>query len=116
MFVRVHSNKEVRGGNTGSCFALVNYLSKEGGDFFSHTQGDSFDMFQVMEQIDNNKSKLGSEDAKFYMLSINPSQEELCHLLGRQVKTNKELTEEDRQTLSEKLQDYTRSCMDEYAR
>lgn len=116
MFVRVHSNKEVRGGNTGSCFALVNYLSKEGGDFFSHTQGDSFDMFQVMDQIDNNKSKLGSEDAKFYMLSINPSQEELCHLLGRQVKNNEELTAEDRQTLSEKLQDYTRSCMDEYAR
>lgn len=116
MFVRVHSNKEVRGGNTGSCFALVNYLSKEGGDFFSHTQGDSFDMFQVMNQIDNNKSKLGSEDAKFYMLSINPSQEELFHLLGRQVKSNEELTEEDRQTLSEKLQDYTRSCMDEYAR
>lgn len=116
MFVRVHNNKDVQGGNKGSCFALANYLSKEGEDFFSHTQGESFDMLHVIDSIDSNKSKLGSEDGKFYMLSINPSHEELCHLLGRKVKSNEDLTVEERQILSEKLQDYTRSCMDEYAK
>lgn len=116
MFVRVHNSRDVRGGNKGSCFTLANYLSKEGKSFFTHNDGEEVDTLEVIDRIDQNKSKLGSEDAKFYMLSINPSHKELCHLLGREVKCNEDLSVEDQQILTGKLQDYTRSCMDEYAK
>lgn len=118
MFAKVHPAKDVQSGNTGSCHDLVHYLQKEGDTglaFFSHTDND-VSPEKVITDIDGNKSKLGSDEAKFYMLSLNPSQAEQIHLIGREVNSLEELTPEERQAVYRKLEKFTRSAMDEYAR
>lgn len=112
MYVKVHNPKE-SGGNTGSSEALFSYLEKEneGRDivehehFFSHHQ-EGFSKYEAMNIIDNNKAKLGKEDEKFFMVSINPSEPELKHI---QEKYGVDKTEEA-------LKHYTRNVMDEYAK
>ena len=82
MFAKVHPAKDVQSSNTGSCHDLVHYLQKEGDTglaFFSHTDND-VSPEKVITDIDGNRSKLGSDEAKFYMLSLNPSQAEQVHL------------------------------------
>lgn len=118
MFAKVHPAKDVQSGNTGSCHDLVHYLQKEGDTglaFFSHTDND-VSPEKVITDIDGNRSKLGSDEAKFYMLSLNPSQAEQVHLIGREVNSLEELTPEERQAVYRKLEKFTRSAMDEYAR
>lgn len=118
MFAKVHPAKDVQSGNTGSCHDLVHYLQKEGDTglaFFSHTDND-VSPEKVITDIDGNKSKLGSDEAKFYMLSLNPSQAEQIHLIGREVNSLEELAPEERQAVYRKLEKFTRSAMDEYAR
>ena len=118
MFARVHPAKDVQSGNKGSCHDLVHYLQKEGESelsFFSHTENE-VNPEKVIADIDGNRSKLGAEDAKFYMLSLNPSQAEQIHLIGREVQSLDELTPEERRTVYRKLEQFTRSAMDEYAR
>lgn len=118
MFAKVHPAKDVQSGNTGSCHDLVHYLQKEGDTglaFFSHTDND-VSPEKVITNIDGNRSKLGSDEAKFYMLSLNPSQAEQVHLIGREVNSLEELTPEERQAVYRKLEKFTRSAMDEYAR
>lgn len=113
-----HPAKDVQSGNTGSCHDLVHYLQKEGDTglaFFSHTDND-VSPEKVITNIDGNRSKLGSDEAKFYMLSLNPSQAEQVHLIGREVNSLEELTPEERQAVYRKLEKFTRSAMDEYAR
>lgn len=75
MFAKVHPPEDVQSGNTGSCHDLVRYLQKESGDglsFFSHTEQE-VSPEKVIGDIDANRSKLSANDAKFYMLSLNPS-------------------------------------------
>lgn len=118
MFAKVHPAKDVQSGNTGSCHDLVHYLQKEGDTglaFFSHTDND-VSPEKVITDIDGNRSKLGSDEAKFYMLSLNPSQAEQVHLIGREVNSLEELAPEERQAVYRKLEKFTRSAMDEYAR
>jgi hypothetical protein len=118
MFAKVHPAKDVQSGNTGSCHDLVHYLQKEGDTglaFFSHTDND-VSPEKVITDIDGNRSKLGSDEAKFYMLSLNPSQAEQVHLIGREVNSLEELTPEECQAVYRKLEKFTRSAMDEYAR
>lgn len=98
--------KSSSGNNTGSCATLVEYLNKENeqkelGDgryFFSHDQ-DEVLSYTVEDSIDNNHRKLGKKDAKFYMLTINPSHKELQHI---------NCNEKD-------LMAYTREVMEAYA-
>lgn len=118
MFAKVHPAKDVQSGNTGSCHDLVRYLQKEGDSglaFFSHTEN-SISPEKVIVDIDGNKSKLGAQEAKFYMLSLNPSHEEQVHLIGRKVGSFDELAPEEQQAVFRKLEQFTRSAMDEYAR
>ena len=118
MFAKVHPAKDVQSGNTGSCHDLVHYLQKEGDTglaFFSHTDND-VSPEKVITDIDGNRSKLGSDESKFYMLSLNPSQAEQVHLIGREVNSLEELAPEERQAVYRKLEKFTRSAMDEYAR
>lgn len=118
MFAKVHPAKDVQSGNKGSCHDLVHYLQKEGNgelSFFSHTD-DMVNPEKVITDIDSNKSKLGAEEAKFYMLSLNPSHSEQVHLIGREVQSLDDLTPEERQAVYRKLENFTRSAMDEYAR
>ena len=65
--------------------------------------------------IDGNKKALGANDAKFFMLSLNPSQSEQMHLIGRKVDDLKELTPQEKKEVFQKLEAFTRSAMDEYA-
>ena len=85
MFAKVHPAEDVKSGNTGSCHDLVRYLEKETGEgqrFFSHTEQD-ISPERVIMDIDGNKKALGANDAKFFMLSLNPSQSEQMHLIGK---------------------------------
>lgn len=117
MFAKVHPPEDVKAGNTGSCRALAEYLDKEAGKelkFFSHAEED-VPIEDVVNSIDHNKKALGAGDAKFFMLSLNPSEAEQKHLIGRDVNDISELTPEEHQRVIEKLRIFTRSAMDEYA-
>ena len=73
----------------------------------------------VMQKIDNNHKKLMKGDDKFYMLSINPSQDEAAHLIrkvtGKQVTEFEQLTVEEQEKVIHELKNYSRNCMDLYA-
>lgn len=106
MFAKVHPAEDVKSGNTGSCHDLVRYLEKETGEgqrFFSHTEQD-ISPERVIMDIDGNKKALGANDAKFFMLSLNPSQSEQMHLIGRKVDDFKELTPQEKKEVFQKLE------------
>lgn len=110
MFAKVHPAEDVKSGNTGSCHDLVRYLEKETGEgqrFFSHTEQD-ISPERVIMDIDGNKKALGANDAKFFMLSLNPSQSEQMHLIGRKVDDFKELTPQEKKEVFQKLEAFTR--------
>jgi hypothetical protein len=96
-----------KGNNKGSCKALVNYLCKENEGksltqrehFFSHSE-DQINRLQVIGSIDNNISKLGSNDSKFFMVTLNFSKIELEHIKND----------------STKIKQYARQVMDIYAK
>lgn len=96
-----------KGGNSGSCGGYVNYLEKENENklehekenFFSHDR-DNVKGFEVIESIDNNRKKLGKDEAKFYSVTLSPSQDELKHIGNDK----------------EKIKDFTRAVMDDYAK
>lgn len=85
MFIKF--SKSEKGDNKGSVAALVNYLTKEdkGKDyseqehFFSHSE-DRIGIGRIIQRIDGNRKKLGKNDAKFYMLTLNPTEEELAFI------------------------------------
>lgn len=95
-----------KGNNKGSCLALVEYLNKEneGKEFDGHrhffTQGeDMVTRAEVQQAIDSNHRKLSKKDAKFYMITVSPSERELQHI-----------------KCSERaLREYTRRVMNTYA-
>ena len=72
-----------------------------------------------MQKIDSNHKKLMKGDDKFYMLSINPSQDEAAHLIrkvtGKQVTEFEQLTVEEQEKVIHELKNYSRNCMDLYA-
>jgi len=93
--------------NKGSSQKMVNYLEHEDQDktilekehFFSSDK-DIVPSNDVIDKLDNNRKKLGRNDAKFFHISISPSIEEL-EAIG---------------SSSEKLKAYTRTVMNEYAK
>ena len=91
--------------NSGSCRALVNYLSKEDKgkglekeSFFSH-DNDEVLSIDVIKSIDNNCPLIGKQEAKFYSLVVAPRPDEMDH-----IKNDKE-----------RLKSYVRDAMDIYA-
>ncbi|NJO93088.1 MAG: hypothetical protein HC831_32105 [Chloroflexia bacterium] len=115
-------------GNTQSCIDLVDYLEKENEEkdfeeqerFFNHASK-NFDSQYVIQKIDNNKKGLKDKDAKFFMLTINPSERELKHLAkiatkGREVSDVSQLSKEEYERYNNILREYTREVMDEYAK
>lgn len=118
MFAKVHPAEDVQAGNKGSCTDLARYLEKEAGQghrFFSHTENE-VSTEEVIISIDHNKKGLKSDDAKFFMLSLNPSESEQRHIIGRDVSDFSELSGAEREAVFKKLEDFTRSAMDDYAR
>lgn len=90
--------------NTGSCAALVTYLEKENKDleekvYFFDQDSDQVLLEEVIAKIDQNIQKLGKSDAKYFMVTISPSEKELRHI----------------QNNTEQLRDYARAVMEAYA-
>ena len=104
MYVKIQNSG--KGGNSGSSSAYVSYLEKENDHkpenekehFFSH-ENDNVKAFEVVDSIDNNRKKLGKDEAKFYSVTISPSKEELKH-----IGNDKNI-----------LKSFTRAAMDKYA-
>lgn len=117
MFVKV-SRTPINGGNKGSCSLLVNYLEKESEGEFHDKDNNVISANDVQKGIDEHviNSKLSNNEAKFYMITIAPSKDEINHLVGRNVNSIDELSAEEKQGLNEKLNDYTTNVMDEYAK
>ena len=91
MYCSVHRPVNTPGvsDNKGSCLQLVEYLSKESNDerpyfdtFFSQNL-DFVSGNEVLHSIDNNHKTLKRKDDKFYMLSVNPSERELMHVIKK---------------------------------
>ena len=71
--------------NTGSCVAAAMYCEHERKELmdkglkpeaFFHQYSDFVSTNEVIDRIDNNKKKLCKKDAKFYVITVNPSAEE----------------------------------------
>ena len=112
MFVKI--SKPPVGDNKGSCVKLANYLEKEGGTFFSHNET-QMSYGSAVYSIDSNNKQLGLKEDKFYMITINPSQDELKYLLGENINSYEDLSPKDIESLNQKMMDYTRDVMDSYA-
>ena len=125
MYVKIHSSK--KDNNRGSCRALIDYLEKENLEKDTLSQEKFFDQnssdvsfYSAQASIDNNKGKLGKDETKFYMISVNPSKDELKHICksvsGRDIKNISQLTAIELKRYEEALKDYTRKVMDDYAK
>lgn len=134
MYLKIQTSEKANG-NKGSANALASYLEKEDvmnenesfekGElpeprtgFFDHHNSGIFKN-EVIQKIDTNKKSLGKEDAKFYSLTISPSNEEQKHLLKNITKKDihdvNELNRRERIIYEKMLVNYTRKTMDEYA-
>lgn len=98
----------IKGNNRGSSAKLVNYLEKENDknissekEYFFSADRDKCNKWEVIQQIDNNAKgqKIEERQDRFYSIVIAPSQTELAHI-GND---------------PEKLREYTRSVMENYA-
>ena len=125
MYVKIHSSK--KDNNRGSCRDLINYLEKENLEkdvlnqekFFDQNTSD-VSFYSTQASIDNNKGKLGKDETKFYMISVNPSKDELRHISrsvsGRDIKNISQLTAIELKRYEEALKDYARIVMNDYAK
>jgi len=84
-------NIKIQGGgtgkysNTGSSYGVVSYLEHE--DLQRMSEQKSFEPFfnqeenvlsrEVIKEIDQNKAKLSKKDAKFFVITVSPSKEEI---------------------------------------
>ena len=105
MFARVHKASETKGGNKGSSTDLASYLDKEKDNdlkFFSHSE-DDISIQEVVSSIDNNRKQIGKNEAKFYMLTLNPSDKEIKHLIGKDVQNLDDLSTDERKELFTKI-------------
>lgn len=106
MFIQVHKVESTTK-NSGSSKNMMEYLEKEniGLDvineepFFSHNES-AVSGIRAQMDLDNNHRGLKANDSKFYMITINPSESELKHINND----------------PEKLKEYTRNVMNEYAK
>ncbi len=122
-------------GNKGSSNALATYLEKEdvikesealkNGElpeprtgFFNHQEEGIFKN-EVISSIDYNKKGLGRNDAKFYAITLSPSQSEQKHLLksitNKKINNVDELSRDEHKQYEKLLIDFARKSMNEYA-
>lgn len=127
MYCSVHRPVNTPGvsDNKGSCSQLIKYLSKEIDgtkpffDSFFSQQEEFVSANAAQIHIDNNHRTLKNNADKFYMLSINPSKDELrCvikRVTGKDVREFNELSPYEQSEVISELKNYTRKCMDQYA-
>ncbi len=101
MHAKIQGGGEGKYSNSGSCSNVVSYLEHEDFEriqnnekvetFFSHTE-DKINPNFIIESIDNNRKKLCKNDAKFFVITISLSDNELKHLskiddeIGKRIK------------------------------
>lgn len=125
MYIKINSPKKYK--NHRSCLKLVEYLDKENENiplgqkqaFFNQERND-VPLADVVNGIDSNIKKLGSDETKYYMLSINPSQKELKHICknitGRDISDISQMTSYELKEYEQALKDYSNEVMDVYAK
>ncbi|RZK60715.1 MAG: molybdopterin-guanine dinucleotide biosynthesis protein MobB [Pedobacter sp.] len=110
MFINITGSET--GNNKGSSGQLVHYLDKENRlfdqdpEFWFNGENDDIRSYKVKHALDNNIAKLCRDDAKFFLVNINPSQKEIAFL-------NEEFGEEE---MGEGLKEFCIKVMDEYAK
>jgi len=113
MFVNIPS-----GQNSGSCRRLAEYLNKEEiqeNRFFS-ASGENIHVEDVIQQTDcHNRQGVGKDESKFFLIDICPSNDELKHLIGRDVEDFSSLSDTEKAKLFSGLKAYTGGVMDGYA-
>lgn len=102
------------GNNKASCGQLVQYLEKENHtaspyskepELWFSTGCRDITPQEVRVRIDNNISKLGKDDAKFFLINISPSQKEITYL-------KQQFGEQD---AADRLKEFASNVMDLYA-
>jgi len=124
MIVKIHTPQATpKGGNKGSSENLFSYLTKEDEkkDIFERTgffnqNKDQLSKSEAILGIDQNKGRLSKTENKFYMITINPSQKELSHLMPIGKYEVSQLRKSELKEYESKLMLYTREVMANYAR
>lgn len=129
--------------NTSSCVNLALYLEKENNEldllqqktinrqkkmalenrklfFFTHSK-DNISTNEVISSIDKNIKRLGKKDAKYFAPTINFSPQELKHILSKittkkEVKNVWDLNEKEYTLFNDKIKEYTKNVMTNYAK
>ena len=109
----IHITDSETGNNKGSCGQLVKYLEKENNlseqkkdlEYWFNHQNKTISPQEVRVNIDHNIAKLSRNDAKFFLINISPSEQEIMHLKERFGNKGTE----------EKLKKYANNIMDAYA-
>ena len=109
----IHITDSETGNNKGSCGQLVNYLEKENQrleqekefEYWFNHQNKTISPQEVRVNIDHNIAKLSCNDAKFFLINISPSEQEIMHLKERF----------GNKGIEEKLKEYASHIMDAYA-
>jgi hypothetical protein len=112
--MHINISKSETGNNKGSSGQLVNYLEKENRLLYKHAQPEywfnqerqTIQPYEVRYEIDHNTDRLSKDEAKFFLVNISPSKNELLFL--------KEEFGED--GARQQLKQYANRVMDEYAR
>ncbi len=111
MYINITDKKEAA--NKGSSGKLVHYLEKENRtenrqqpEQWFNGQRSDIEAYEVRRSLDGNRAKLGSHEAKFFLINISPSQKELAYLKERYGEIG----------MKEQLKKYAEKVMDEYAR
>ncbi|NLT49436.1 MAG: mobilization protein [Ignavibacteria bacterium] len=126
MYVKVHGTKDYVKGNSQGCKDLVDYLNKENEgkelldrEFFFNQHQEHITDTKVIDVIDNNHKGLKKADAKFYMISVNPSERELKYMAelatGRKIEHISQMTKVELERYNSLFKDYVNKVMDEYA-
>jgi hypothetical protein len=82
----IHVTHSEKGDNKGSCSELVAYLEKENQEnqpkqeFWFNQDRSDIKPSEVQRSIDQNVSKLKKTEAKFFLVNICPSAQELAHI------------------------------------
>lgn len=110
MFIKITDSETAS--NKGSSIDLVHYLDKENRldksrepELWFNHQASDIQSYRVRTGIDNNVAKLGRNEAKFFLVNISPSENEILHL-------KEEFGEAGAR---QQLKAYAREIMDTYA-
>ncbi|MDB5006044.1 MAG: hypothetical protein JWP45_437 [Mucilaginibacter sp.] len=115
--MHVNISKSETGNNKGSSGQLVHYLEKENRllyeqnpqlepEYWFNQESQQIQPYQVRYDIDHNIDRLSKDEAKFFLVNISPSENELLFLKD----------EFGENGAKQQLKQYANQVMDEYAR